>query len=308
MTLLSRLVESPELAIKGAKDPALSCLVANKVFHQQRKGKLYNRDGTDVFEDEDWDTLILLDACRYDTYAEMTPFDGTPERRESRGTASNQWVYGNFHGKRLHDVVYVSGNKWYLKLQDDGTLDSEVHHYHDVDRDVFHEYVPSPEKTTQDALRLASEYPNKRLVVHYMQPHKPYLGRNREAFEFPADEDYGLRTVMKRYGIDRETLVPAYRDNLRIVLDHVRDLVAELDGKTVISSDHGELLGERIWPLPIRWYGHPSRIYIDQLVTVPWHVVSEGPRRTIVPEPPEQRAEIDSERVDETLKNLGYTV
>jgi hypothetical protein len=308
MSLVSRLAASPDRLLKGATDPQLTALVLNKMVHQRRRGKLYNRHGTDIFDDEDWDILVILDACRYDAYADLTPFEGPVERRESKGTASDQWVYGNLHGKQRHDVVYVSGNKWYLKLQSDGVLDAEIHKYHDIDRDAFHGYVPSPQKTTEDALALAHEYPNKRLIVHYMQPHKPYLGDHRDAFEFPEDEDYGLRTVVEKYDIDRETLRAAYRDNLRIVLEYVQTLVAELDGKIVISADHGELLGERIGPIPIRWYGHPNRIYVDELLTVPWHVVSEGPRKTITAEAPADSVTVESDHVDETLRKLGYKV
>jgi hypothetical protein len=69
------------------------------------------------------------------------------------------------------------------------------------------------------------------------------------------------------------------------------------------------MLGGSLSPIPIRWYGHPSRIYIDELVTVPWQVVSDGPRRTITSEPPvSESANYDTEDVEDTLRNLGYKV
>lgn len=306
MSLGRRVIDSPELLLKGVRDPKLTTLVLNKIFHQYWRGKRYNRRGLDIFEDADWDNLIVLDACRYDEYVEATPFGGKVRKVESRGTSSDQWMYGNFHGKRCHDTVYVSGNKWYLALQEASEFENELHYYHDVERDVFHEYVPSPENVTEAAREFAEKYPNKRLIVHYMQPHKPYLGENRDAFEFPADEDFGLRTAMRRYDIDDETLQVAYRDNLRIVLEDVEELVADLEGRTVVTSDHGEMLGERMWPLPIRWYGHPSRIYTAVLTDVPWHVVSDGPRRKIEAEPPESTSDVDFAAVEENLRKLGY--
>lgn len=307
MTLFKRILDSPELLLKGVADPSLAALVLNKMYHQSRKGVEYNHDGTDVIEDEDWDNLILLDACRYDDYVRMTPFDGQVERRTSRGTSSDQFVYGNFHGKTCHDLVYVSGNQWYLQLQDTGKLGSEVHAYHDIERDAFDGYVPSPQQTTEAALEMADQYPNKRLLIHYMQPHKPYFGEYRDVFTYETDEDYALREVMRTFDIDREKLRPAYRENLAVAFEHVERLVEELDGKTVISSDHGEMLGGRMSPIPIRWYGHPSRIYIDELTQVPWQVVSDGPRKRITSEPPADGAlEYDSEQVEENLKSLGY--
>jgi hypothetical protein len=304
----SRILTSPGVVIQGMKDPALTCLVLNKMWHQYRSGQRFNRTGTDIFTDEDWDNLIILDACRYDEYTSLTPFDGPVQHRESRGPSSNQWVYGNMGGKQLHDTVYVSGNRWYQLLQEKHGLNAALHRYNDVERDAFDGYVPSPEQTTNTALRFAENYPNKRLIVHYMQPHKPYFGANRDRFEFAEQEDIGLRTAVTKYDIDRETLREAYRDNLRIVLDHVQDLVESIPGKTVISSDHGELLGERIRPIPIRWYGHANSIYVDELLTVPWQVVSDGPRKRIRPERPQNTTDVDIERVERDLEHLGYRV
>lgn len=306
MSLVTRVIDSPEVLLKGITDPKLTTLVINKIFHQYRRGKQYNKTGVDVIDEKDWDNLIILDACRYDEYVSLTPFDGEVEKIESRGTSSDQWMYGNFNNKICHDIVYISGNKWYLALQEDDAFENELHYYHDVERDVFHQYVPGPDTTTEAAKEFADKYPNKRLIVHYMQLHKPYLGENRDEFEFPEDEDLGLRDVMRKYKIDRDTLLPAYRDNLRIVLDHVEELVDYLDGKTVISSDHGELLGERISPIPIQWYGHPSQLYIDELVEVPWHVVSNDSRKEIHPEPPDQTSDVDFQQVEQNLRNLGY--
>jgi len=41
--------------------------------------------GCDVIK-EDWDTLIILDGCRFDTFEEMNWIDGTLESRKSRGS------------------------------------------------------------------------------------------------------------------------------------------------------------------------------------------------------------------------------
>jgi len=309
MSLVHRVIDSPELLLKGAKDPALAPLVLNRVYHQTRNGYEYNRDGVDVIDDEDWDNLIILDACRYDEYEELTPFEGDVETRTSRGSSSSQFVYGNFNGKRRHDLVYVSGNRWYPQLKETGNLDAEVHAHHDVERDAMGGYVPSPEQMTKAALDMASEFPNKRLLIHYMQPHKPYLGDHAEAFRYEVEADYGLREVMRAFDIDREKLRPAYRGNLSLVFEHVQRLVEELDGKTVISSDHGEMLGDRLSPIPVRWYGHPSRVYVPELTEVPWQVVSDGPRREITSDPPVSRdTEYDAEALAESLRNLGYKV
>lgn len=301
MYIWNRIKEDPSLLLDGARNPRGVALELTKLYYQTTKGNDYNTAGTDIFEDEDWDNLIILDACRYDAYIDANPFDSAVESRVSAGSASPQFIRGNFGHKTLHDVVYVSGNQWLLHLEDE--LNCELHYYHDVERDVMDGYVPSPEAVTDVTRRLADEFPNKRLVVHYMQPHKPYLSTHRELFTYEG----ALGKTMRVSDVNNHQLRTAYRANLELVLEHVQDLLPDLDGKTVISSDHGELLGERVKPFLFNMYGHPRAIYIDPLVTVPWHVVSEGPRKEIIPESPVgSNRSTDSHQVESTLRDLGY--
>jgi hypothetical protein len=104
----------------------------------------------------------------------------------------------------------------------------------------------------------------------------------------------------------------AYMENLMEVLPAVRTLLTEIPGKTVVTSDHGQLIGDSGFPVPIREYGHPNGIYQEEVVKVPWHVYQNGPRKSIVAEPGDEnsygrkdREEID-EKAKEHLENLGY--
>ena len=300
MYVWDRIRNDPKILLDGIRNPQRVSLELVRLYYQSVGNPEYNTDGTDVFADEDWDNLVILDACRYREFAEMTPFDAPTETRVSKGSASNQFVKGNFGNKTLHDVVYVSGNQWFLQLEDE--LDCELHYYHDVERDVMDGYVPSAEAVTEAACRMAERFPNKRLVVHYMQPHKPYLGKHAEKFNY----DGGVGTTMRASDVTVDELREAYRDNLRYVLEHAQKLVETLEGKTVVTSDHGELLGERLKPFPFRMYGHPGAVYDDLLVTVPWQVASDGPRKDVVAEPPVSRTEADRAQVESTLKDLGY--
>ncbi|RLI40500.1 hypothetical protein DRO64_08910, partial [Candidatus Bathyarchaeota archaeon] len=56
----------------------------------------------------------------------------------------------------------------------------------------------------------------------------------------------------------------AYRDNLRLVLEYVNKIVKETEGGIIITSDHGEMLGE------YRLFLHPCRIECKILRLVPW--------------------------------------
>lgn len=86
------------------------------------------------------------------------------------------------------------------------------------------------------------------------------------------------------------------------------DLLSELDGKTVVTADHGELLGERSFPLPYREYGHPKGTYTEKLVKVPWHTYESGIRKELISEEPTSNGDVDKELIDERLQNLGYQV
>lgn len=56
----------------------------------------------------------------------------------------------------------------------------------------------------------------------------------------------------------------AYRNNLECVMRHVSSLIKDLEERTVITSDHGELLGEN------NDYSHYSWKDEKQLREVPW--------------------------------------
>lgn len=62
----------------------------------------------------------------------------------------------------------------------------------------------------------------------------------------------------------KEEIKELYEDNLRIVLQSCSDLLKDLEGTSVITSDHGELLGEKgMWE-------HPSEKNVNILRVVPW--------------------------------------
>lgn len=290
-----------EQIVRGLRNPRLGISEVNKLLTRLMSGEWYNTDGIDVFE-EDWDNLIILDACRYDEFDRLNPLPGETQSRESRGAMSAEFVEGNFTEKQLHDTVYVSSNRFYERLRDE--IGAELHDYVPVELDAPD--VPSslPETVTEAALAADKQYPDKRLMIHYMQPHQPYFGPNSDHLENTPD----IRETMRVNQMTHDEVVAAYRDNLRYVLDHVEELLGELRGKTVVSADHGELLGERERPIPIKYYGHPRGVYTEELVEVPWHVYEDGSRKDVVAEPPVESQEAIDESVDEKLRDLGYRV
>jgi len=62
----------------------------------------------------------------------------------------------------------------------------------------------------------------------------------------------------------RETVMSYHEENLRIALESIADLIDSLDGKVVVTADHGEAFGEQgVWE-------HHIETHIPPLVEVPW--------------------------------------
>ncbi|AXG11128.1 hypothetical protein [Haloplanus rubicundus] len=280
----------------------------NAVFH------LRHGNGTHVMA-EDWDNLLILDGCRYDLFEETVDMDGTLESRISLGSSSEEFLERNFGGKTFHDTVYVNANPYIPRLN--------------LDRDTFHavidcldDWEPNlqtiPPEPVADALREANaDFPDKRLVGHFMQPHAPFIGKLGQRIVgggWRSDEsgegEQGIWNYLRdgTADVDLGTVWDAYRENLEVVLESVEALLDELDGKTVITADHGNLVGERLGPIPTRRkYGHPYGVHAPGLVRVPWFVVPFDDRREITADPPIDRGSTaDQETVEQRLDALGY--
>ncbi|PGF17099.1 hypothetical protein CP556_13885 [Natrinema sp. CBA1119] len=301
--------------------------------------ELRHGSGIDIMA-EDWDTLIVLDACRYDAFAARNRIDGTLESRLSAGSSSPGWIDANFAGKTHHDTVYVSGNAFTADIGDDvfhaiypvppePVAESSAVDASDVlDPELLEDsYAIDPETVVERALEAHEKHPHKRLIVHFLQPHVPLIGETGlEIYQRIAAEGdlsslsrggrgdrFGALNVQlydiiesDEFDIDVADLRRAYVENLEIVLPFVDQLIRELDGKSVVSADHGELLGERLLPFTSRKYGHFEYLAAEQLRRVPWHVVGSDDRRRIVADTPIESARMDEEEVTEKLRVLGY--
>ena len=296
--------------IKGLRNPRKAGREIDKLIHTRGGKYEWNPRGIKIF-DEDWDNLVILDACRYDTFADLADLPGRLESRHSRGSATYNFIRANFTDERLHDTVYVSANAWFLKLKDQ--INAEVHDFIDLqygkdDIEWAHEDLKAvtPDTVTKAALEANQDYPNKRLIVHYLQPHHPFIGpTGREHFN---QQSSSLIDVVRENDQPDEVLRAAYKENLELVLPEVEKLLEHLPGKTVVTADHGEMLGDRHDYVPVRDYGHHKGIFNDATVKVPWLVHESGDRKPIEEDPPVEVDSVEMESVDEQLRNLGYKI
>lgn len=297
---------SPDQVLRGLRNPDLIRQVLNKAYYRRGNRWSYNERGIDVFA-EDWDNLILLDACRYDLFAERHSLPGRLERRQSRASNTEEFLQANFGGRDLHDVVYVTGNPQLARKEVDTSLHAVRNVWQDEGWDERYRTV-HPETMAEWTIRADEEFPNKRLLAHFMQPHYPFIGpTGREHFDLDSLA-FWRRFDRGEIDVPDSVLKKAYRENLLLALPYVADLLEHLQGRTVVTSDHGQLFGERAGLIPKSYYGHPAGVYHDDLVTVPWLVYERGNRKETYPESPvsDTASGVEEETVRDRLHDLGY--
>lgn len=306
---LRRVLDQPKLLVREL----------NRLYHTRLDRRSYNPDGVDIVTAE-WDNLLILDACRYDTFAARADLPGRLEQRRSRGSMTAEFLRANFDGRDLHDTVYVTATPMFYWNRNRGDVEATFHREINVWRDdgwdeEFH--TVRPETMAEYTMEAAEDYPNKRLLVHFVQPHFPAIGPTGR--EHPELNSLQVWDAIDKgdLNLSDAVLQRAFVENLDAVLPHVATLLGTLLGKTVVTADHGQMFGERSFPIPFREYGHPPGIYTDELLSVPWLVHTNGSRREITAEEPETEPVrgdetgpadmgVDDDVVTNRLEDLGY--
>ncbi|SDK06813.1 hypothetical protein SAMN05216226_11658 [Halovenus aranensis] len=281
-------------------------------------------DAFDVME-EDWDNLIILDGCRYDIFKSVSTIEGDLSRIVSQGGHSFEFMEKTFSGHQFHDTVYITSNPWIEHFEDNIFF---------ARRTTYDEENQSgerrrPEDVLELALETFEEYPDKRYIVHFMQPNNPYVGQRAEELRARLLEEESLaltelhphratdssgeitelphlRRAYKNGYISRDEMMGIYRENLEIALEHAEHVMEELGGKSAITADHGDMFGERLPPLYLREFSHWKYTYSKQLRNVPWLVTERGARREVVTEQPVENNRLQERDVEEHLRSMGY--
>ncbi|SFS06555.1 hypothetical protein SAMN05216559_3058 [Halomicrobium zhouii] len=233
--------------------------------------------------DEDWDTMIVLDACRADIFQEvvdLSEFDGY-ETRISLGSHSSEFTRRNFQGEEFGDTVYVSANP-HTSLE----AGDAFYHIYELWEDQFDETagVVLPDVVRDAAIEAHDRFPDKRLIVHFMQPHGPFVGS--EVSDTVRDEAEYWR---------------GYRENLEYVLPFAEDIIESVPGKTVVTADHGQIHASGLAD-KLGLDGHKPRLRLPGLVEVPWAVVEDERREIRTGE----TNEASGEQIQNRLEDLGY--
>ncbi|MFB6155260.1 MAG: hypothetical protein ABEJ22_05145 [Haloferacaceae archaeon] len=270
-------------------------------------------DPTPVYE-RDWDLLVVLDACRADLLREVADeyeFVESVDEITSVDTMTPEWMRHTFvpeYADQMADTHYVCGNPFSAQILDDEgfeTLDELWRRGWDDELQTL-----PPRAVTDTAIAAARERDAERLVVHYMQPHWPFVpARDADYYDGLSPGDFGghndsdVWEQLRRGEVDADDVWEDYRENLRYALDEVEVLLENVDAdRAVVTSDHGNSVGE------YGIYGHPRHMPFRSLRRVPWVRTTATDERTRDPDPPEASREDDVDAdVEARLRNLGYT-
>lgn len=277
------------------------------------------------FLDEDWDYAIILDSARYDIFEEMYSdyFSGNLEKRKSKASATPEWADKVLEGRQ--NINWFSANPFIngigLPLNEIGAVDYDktpskhIAHVVDLWDEIWDEKKGTvhPEDVNREFKDRIDQLGDRRTVIHYMQPHAPFVGRGKSRINEHLRKSFsklkengeesgkisdkiseripdligrleetetfmklGFMSSLDRSSIfevirgdTREKLMEYYRENMRLALENANELAEDLDGKVIITSDHGEAFGEQgVWE-------HHVETHIPPLVEVPWLEVEE---------------------------------
>ena len=147
------------------------------------------------FIESEWDYCLVLDACRYDVFSDIYDeyLDGTLEKRRSLGSSTPEWAYRTLTDD--HDIAYFSGNpfinslgiplnelKWGASCDYEWTATDHLTEVVDVWKEGWDDDLATvPPDNMAEVLRDHSDLDAQtdRTVLHYMQPHAPYLSRGK---------------------------------------------------------------------------------------------------------------------------------
>jgi len=320
--------------IKGLKNPyrvpgflyrkSHNALDSFNKYTLSKKYELVTQDRQKIIElsRSDWDNVIILDACRFDYFKKHNTIPGQLQSALSPGSESWAFMKHNFQEKIFHDTIYITANPHSVRL-DSGIFFKVVQTLDNWDSELE---VVHPETVTEATLKALDEHPNKKIIVHFMQPHTPWLGETAKRIRkrvsvYGNNKNHGLKKLGKNVDdprdgemrwfeavekghISHKEMESAYGETLDIVLTYVERLVRKLNGKTIITSDHGEMLGERCGFS--NYYGHPSDLSTKTLRKVPWFEVPYKERREISTGSPKEQETLAEDIIQDRLEALGY--
>jgi hypothetical protein len=280
--------------------------------------------GENVYERE-WDVLIILDTARIDAMEEVKDefeFINDIDSMRSLGSTSSEWLAKTFvkrHKCRISRTALLSANPHVQHTLYDRQFPEHdkaaffAFTSWDTVRPSDFEYIEQPwqyatnnqynhvlpEDMTDRAISIYRERNPEKMIIHYMQPHRPHIAHAYKEGRELTEVEYDPFTYLKNGG-SREQVFSNHVSDLRFVLETgVKPLLRNIDADTVaISADHGDGFGEK-------WcYAHIAGDPRKQVRRVPWvetEATDHGELKPTLTPPGDVE-----DKTEDRLEALGY--
>lgn len=214
-------------------------------------------DQRDLIEKNDWSDIIIFDAGRYDIFKELYSQHIKGRLRKvwngDVGT-THEWMKRTFK-KEYRDVSY------YVSAPQIGLVVEKLEYRYPTwfgfinghrlikfdERKPYRVPFLVNERVKKDKMR-------KRSIIHYMAPHSPYLNQNNE--------------LVNITGVSLQELRLSYIRKYKVAFIAATDIIPYLGDRIIITSDHGECLGDCDYRF------HSNSVLHDHIIEVPWFEVS----------------------------------
>jgi hypothetical protein len=242
---------------------------------------------SELLQSVDWRYLVILDACRFDVFKDIyksVGLRGILREANSEALDTPLWYKKHWSGEHL-DVSLIGAHPypWRPEVDVAKNFGAAFAVFSDVSN-LGWGGVVHPQRMCNFASRILAQRLSAQWVIHFEQPHLPYIDTMGRAFlqgEIGvglSGEDWikynpklyeAVQAWGRQYGW--EVLEACYESSLRETLSVVGLWCTRLrGGKVVITSDHGEHLGEG------GTYGHPRGAGPAILTRVPWLEVASA--------------------------------
>lgn len=228
-------------------------------------------DQVKIIKSSHWDHLIVLDACRYDYFVNLWKFKQYNVLKAlSPASWTLEWLSIMFDKPFPNTIVY-SANPYINNLKIPICVHGICWNAHNKFKRIIEVWklawskrlMSVPPWKLYNIVKMNLEIEKRmgtrsRTITWFLQPHYPYLSKEfikllhlvdglNESDFLRGSFDIVIRNILREI-IKRNYIIlrNIYEENLKIALYYVYKLVEKLNGTIIVTSDHGEHLGENI--------------------------------------------------------------
>ncbi len=194
----------------------------------------------EIIKKFDWDYLIILDACRVDEFEKYNNIKGKYKRVETPKGDTPAWCNYMFPDK--YDISLYTANP----IHDTYKKYIAKNHFKEVIEIWDKEWDEERKTVLPEKVYEYSKNANSKSIIWFLQPHLPAISlKDKDVWSI----NYDMFEKIENGEISEEKLKQIHFDNTEEVFPIVKNLVDYIlnknkDAKIIITSDHGDMLGE----------------------------------------------------------------